>query len=407
MDGTILKVFDEHFSHLNFDAKLAKAIYRHQIGYVNESREHLEFFGSNLLGVHVLRYRTSRVNALFNDILQVDMDKLKEDLHNLRIIEPSHKVASDTFNLTIMYLIHRFTGAQRLSASNRRRASYDCALLFFYRTISAIQNSYFPYPTDPKIAQAAYANLSEKYLIKRLGTWNKVMDYRANALLDRKSPHSKTFTRFNNDLAVLYAVTDSQGRIRELVKNYCAEFYKVHEDGESIGTTSTTSQDVDGEKTIRDSIKAPEQMVNYTRSIVLDKRSFIKDDLIRVVRSINTNTSTRMVKQILNWISDNYRAKQHNKLVDEFLTMTVMYSANLIENNIAPTNMRDYPLILGGLKNLYLSTRSTDPDLLKIRELGERIVEQSAGKVSASLIMASRTSIILYISLRALVGDQG
>lgn len=405
MDGTILKVMEDHFNHITFDAKLAKAIYRYQVGFINETREHMEFFGSNLLGVHVLRYKSSRVNMLYNDILAVDYETLKSDLYSLRIIEPSHKIASDVFNLTIMYMVFKFLNAPRLSASNRTRAAYDTALLFFYRTMSAIQNSYFPYPTDPKIAQAAYANLSNKYLIKQLGSWHKVMDYRANALLDKKSPHAKTFKTFTSDLDILYSIADSQGRIRDLVKNYCAEFYKVHEDGSSIGSTSTTSKDADGEKTIRDSIKAPEQMVFFMRSTILDRRSFIKEDLIRVIRNINTNTSIRMVRDTLTWLSDNYQTRQHSKLIDEFVSSTIMYSAFLIENNIDAPNSRDYPFILGNLKNLYLSTRSTDPDLLRIRQLGDEVILKSSGKTSPSLGMATRTSTILYLSLRALVGD--
>jgi hypothetical protein len=60
-------------------------------------------------------------------------------------------------------------------------------------------------------------------------------------------------------------------------------------------------------------------------------------------------------------------------------------------------------MLMVTLKNLYLSTRSTDPELLKIRKLGQELVKASAGKVNSSLEMATRSSLILYITLRAFV----
>jgi hypothetical protein len=46
-----------------------------------------------------------------------------------------------------------------------------------------------------------------------------------------------------------------------------------------------------------------------------------------------------------------------------------------------------------------------DPDLLDIREKGEKIIELSQGKLSTSLMMATRTAVIMYICLRAMVGS--
>ena len=56
-------------------------------------------------------------------------------------------------------------------------------------------------------------------------------------------------------------------------------------------------------------------------------------------------------------------------------------------------------------KNLYLSTRSTDEDLEKIRNIGEKIITASQDtKLSKSLLMSTRTALILYIIFRSLVG---
>jgi hypothetical protein len=111
-----------------------------------------------------------------------------------------------------------------------------------------------------------------------------------------------------------------------------------------------------------------------------------------------------MIKTTLNWMVDNYNTDSH-MTIDDFTTSVIVYSFYLLNDNENITNLRDYPKILTELKNLYLSTRSTDNDLIKIRDLGTDIINKSnSSKLSESLIFSTRTSLILYITLRALVG---
>lgn len=404
MTITLAEVFDKHLSNVKFNSNLAKDIYKYQIGYINQNREYLEFFGGNLLGVQVIRFKDSDVLKLFNDILDIDYDNLSNDLKSVTDVKESYKVASDVFNLTCFYLIHKFLTSPILTDTQRKRAAYDCGLIFFYRTIAALQSYYFRYPSDPKIAQMAYANLSNKYLIKRLGSWHKVMDYRANDLIDKDAIHYKNLIKFNNDLSIVYAIEDAQGRIRDLYKNYCFEFYKVHEEGDGIGSKSGTYIDAEGNDTIKEKTKSVERYVLYAKNILTDKHSFIKDDLVKVINNINSNTSFRMIKHTLGWISDNYNDSKYHNDIDEFITLTIIFSIYLITNNMKNTNTRDYPTILHNIKNLYLSTRSTDPDLVKIKDIGERLIKASNKDISNSLILSTRTSIILYITLRVLSG---
>lgn len=401
---TLIEVFDEHFSKVKFDKKLGKALFQYQLRYINQNREHIEFFGSNLLGVHVVRFKDSDVLRLYNDILDIDYYRLVTDIRKVTTIQHEFKVSGDVFNLTCMYMLHRVLTSKDMSDQDRHRAAYDIGLIFFYRCIAAILSYYFRYPSDPKIAQAAYARLSNKFLIKKLGSWYRVMEYRAKDLVSTSGLHYKPLVAFNDDSLVVYAINDSQGRIRDLVKNYYSEFVKVHNEGESIAVTSSTYFDQEGEETIKEKTKSVESYVSYIRHVVIDKDSFIKDDLLNVVININSNTSYRMVKNILNWMTQHYNDGKHHDKVDEFLKLTIVHSFYLIQQHISSSHQRDYAYILNQLKNLYLSTRSSDPELMKLRELGEQIVQLSSDKtVSNSLIMASRTSVILYITLRALI----
>jgi hypothetical protein len=406
MNRTLIEAFDECFKHVKFDKNLAKRIYQFQSGYVSKNHEHLEFFGGNLLGVHVIRFKDSDVNQFYDQILDVDYQDLSISVRKVDTISHDFKVNSDILNLTLMYVLHRWYTAEGMDDKQRMRAAYDTAMVFFYRCIAALMSYYFKYPTDPKLAQMAYANLSNKYLIKKLGSWHKVMDYRANDLISKEGLHYNNLKLFKDDASVVYAISDSQGRIGDLMKNYTKEFYKVHEEGTGVASTSGSYLDADGEMSVKEKTKSVESYISYIQSCASDPASFIKDPMISVIVKINVNTSFRMVKSVLAWLVENYNQGKDHKDIDEFLRLCVVQSMYFIENNMELKNRRDYPYMLHQLKNLYLSTRTTDPEVEKIRDLGQKLIKKSTKNISDSLVLATRTSIILYISLRAIVGQQ-
>lgn len=403
--ATLAEVFGEVFGNKKFDGKLAKALYNYQVGYLNSNREYIEFYGGNLLGVQVIRFKDSDVTRLFSDVLDIDYFELAEKIKTVPEIVQERLISSDTLNLTMMYVIHRFMTSPIINDTQRHRACYDCGMIFNYRCMAALLSYYFRYPADPRTAQMTYANLSNKYLIKRLGSWSKVMDYRTEELISKESIHYKSLVNFNNDSGIVYAINDSQSRIKDMIKNIYSEMMNVHNSGSKIGTTSSTFLDMEGEETVKEKTRSVENYVEYLKTIVHDRHSFIKDELVMIINRINVNTSHRMIKSVLTWMNENYGVQKYHKLIDEFIELTIIHSFFLIQDNETVPNLRDYPTILITLKNLYLSTRSTDKDLLRIRDLGEKIVHLANKEhISNSLVLSTRTSIILYLVLRTLIG---
>lgn len=403
MRFTVLEAFEGLFSHVQFDDKLAKGLYNYRVGYITQNREHMEFFGGNLLGVNVVRFKDSDVNR-FYEMIDLNYPDVYSRIREVTTIDHSFKVASDPMNLTMVYMIYKYMNSRTCNDVVRQKAMKDLALIFFYRCAAALISANFKYPADPKVAQMAYANLSQKYLIKKLGSWNKVMDYRADALLSKESPHIRTLKMFDNDIEVQYAVSDSQGRIREMFKGYYSEFMMVHEQGGSVAVQKSTTIDAEGEESIREKTTGPENFVFYMRGIITDAPTFVREDLLNVVARNNSNTSYRAIRATLDWICEAYGQPKHNKLVDDFITRVIVQAVYFMENNIEAHKRRDLNYVLTQLKNLFLSTRSVDPDLIHIREVGQNIIEMTHGKLSSSLMMATRTAVIMYICLRALVG---
>lgn len=398
----IKEALDELFEKTVFDEALAKKLYKFRVGYVTQNKEHMEFFGGNLLGVNIVRFKDSDRNR-FCEVLDLSYIEIVEAVRSADNIDHLRKVGGDPLNIILMYLIYRCRTSTKLSVKSQRAASMDVALIFFYRCAAILISANFKYPADPKIMQIAYSNLSRKNLIKTLGSWNKVMDYRANALLDSSSPHFKTLNRFDEEM-IQYAVSDSQGRIKEMFKGYYSEFMKVHGEGMSLAVKSSTVTNQEGEESLREKTHSPETVIVLMRQIVQDPQTFILEDMLRVVYKNNSNTSARAIRSTLEWVSLQSKDVKNHKLIDDFIGLVVVQALHFMEYNIEPHRRKDLTFVLMTLKNLFLSTRSTDPDLLLIREIGEKIVEGAQGKQSASLMMATRTALIVYVCLRALVG---
>ena len=404
MRHTLAEAFGLIFEHFEFTDSLSKQLYTYRVNYMTANREHMEFFGGNLLGVNRVFFKDSDVNNFF-DIFSLEFSEVVHGVREVTTIDHSFKVGGDVFNLTIMYLIHRVL-TSKMSNSHKQKAAHDLAMIFFCRCAAILISANFNYAADPKVAQLAYSNLSQKYLIKRLGSWNLVMDYRANALLAKSSPHWNTIQYFREDPKIQYAIADSQGRIRDMFRGYYSELMLVHEDGAFLTQQSPFIAGEDGEESLREKTTGPETYVFYIRNVISDQATFIKQDLLQIIARNNTNTSVRAVVSTLEWLSAAYTDPKTHKLVDDFISRVLVQMAYFMQNNIEQRSHKDIAHVMSNLKNLFLSTRSVDPDLLKIREIGETIIEKSQGKLSTSLMMATRTAVIMYICLRSIVGKK-
>lgn len=401
---TLAQSFDEVFRETKFDQKLAKQLYLYRVGLVTRSREHMEFFGGNLLGTHRIWFKDSYTSEMYDDILDVPYDTVKLEVRKATTINHTFKISGDIMNLTLMYLIHRFLRSS-LSDSQKQNAIHDLAMIFYYRCLCIIISDQFGFVADAKVAQQAYANLSMKFLIKKLGTWNKVIDYRAKALVNKKeSIHYKALEKFDNDEDIVYAINDSQGRIKGIVKEYYSELMIVAQGGGSVGIAKSLVTDGEGDDALREKTPGPEVYVFYLRSIIMDDKTFIRDDLLEVVSRTNSNTSKRSVREVLEWMSNNASDAKKFAEIDTFMARTMVLCAYFMDNHIDFKRRRDYVYVTKTLKDLFLSTRSVDPDLLFVREKGKNIVEESLGELSDSLMKATRTAVIMYLCLRAMVG---
>lgn len=400
MKSGVREIFDKECTHVRIDSELIKRINQFQIGFVNKNEDHMTFFGGNLTGVQTVRFTTQDKEQWFNDVLQIDDITIEEKILELPTINAAYHVSSDILNLSCMWVIHSILNSHMLSDKQKEIACMDTALILNYKFLTSLLFRYFKYPADPDYAASAYAQLSLKFILKQTGSWAAVLHYRCESLLDKQGIWHSTFQKLDVDKDIVECLNDTQGRIRDMMKNIYKVLIEVNEKKIKIKKTTQTIE-FEGQEILKDKNKS---LVNYTRymhSIVSDTNSFVKDELLEIVKNIQHTMPPRLLIKTLEWISSNYRQAGATE-IDELITLTLTHSFSYIGNHrnlVRETN--DLASLISVIRGVYMSSRSTDLELLRVRDKAEAVVAKATGNKNDSIIASVRTGLLLYIILRA------
>lgn len=398
-DKNVDSVFEDETDGLEFNAKLAKKVREYVQQFVTKNQDHIEFFGGKLLGVQVVRFTDTDRNRWFHEILEVDEGPLEDRLLNLKAIEKEYFVSSDTMNLSCVWMCHKFLKSA-LPQHDREAAARDVLMVMHFKFMTSLLAHYFKYPADRGLAEATYDELSKKFTIKNVDSWYNWFEQRCNSIIEEDGIHHHTLRDFQNDTEIVKLLNDTQGRVRDVMKNIYEVMMNLHQRGIRVGSTSRVLSH-DGVEILKDISKAQASYGRYLNSIISDRNSFIRTELVTVIEHLQTTMDPKMFMKTLTWMSDNYGVSSA-KIIDEVLNNTLIHSFRYLSDNRRlmqdTSNIAEFVL---RLKGVYMASRSTDPELLELREKTEKIVTMATGNKNPSTVASVRTGVLLYIVLRA------
>lgn len=397
----IKSVFEEQCAELTITPDLAKRIIQYQLHFVNKNEDHVKFFGGHLTGVQVVRFTTNDHAFWFEDILGIDEDPLRQKLHALPNVHVEHKVASDTFNLSCIWLLHALHASPFINDTLKHQAMVSTLLVLQYKFITSRLYIHFRYPADEAVAEAAYASLSRKFALKQYGSWGVLLNARAESMIESSGLHYRTITKLDNDIAIEYFLNDVKTRINDMLKNIVNVTFMAAAQNKRVTTVSSVVEH-DGKEILRDRSKNVIAYTRYITSIIPDKSSFIREELLQVIEKMIHTAPPKLFRGTLEWMADHYRtAKGENieELVREIMVHSFDHFATH-QNTLA--SKTDLPGLLTSLKGVYSSARSSDEVLLTLRRRMEHVVQLATKSHNVSLLPPTRTAVMLYIVLRAL-----
>lgn len=382
--------------------RLARAISSFLVRLQTCNDDHINFFGGNLLGTDRIRFLDTDRAKWFDDILQIDEDYLRECVHAVPYIDKDWKVGADVFNLSCVWVVHQFYKSPQAKDPVIYQAMIDTLVILQFRFISSIYSQYFPRLVDKAAAEATYAAFTLKFNIKRMGSWGEILRDRAESFINYESPHVHALKTFQPDDKVVYIVTDMQTRTRKTIKDQYNVLDKVRSGNLRIQTTQSTLT-IDGDKIIKDHVNVFNNAKQYLFDVSGNEASFIKRPLVDVVLNLMSTTSEQAFLDVLKMMC-NEPVGSHRDEVEWMLEHTLIHAFDYIARNRIRFN--DVGIILVKLRAMYMSSKSTDPILLELRERIEKYAKANSHLKSPAALASVRTAIMLYCLLRAISSNQ-
>lgn len=403
--STLKEVLDEQFDQVKFNRDLCKRIIRYSQSFMTRNEDHNAFFGGVLLGVHPIRFLESDREAWYEDVLEVDEELLYNRFKSVKAINFDFKVMSDVFNYTPIYIAHRLEQETSIPQKLRKDAQVHAFMVLHYRFLTSLLVNRFKYPADPEVAQATYAALSGRYDIRRYGSWRALLEARSEDLVSPNSIYRRAIKDFKPDPSLIRVVTDTQGRIREVVKKIYVVYLETLRSGVRVSTTSDTRISTDGEMVLKDRRNGYSAYIRYMNEVVQSESNLIKGELLEVIGSAMPTMPPKLLKETLRVLSKNYN-QRNQKYLEEIVNETLLYTFDYLQSNRAVLGRtNDLPGLLTKLRSLLMASRSSDPTVLKLRQYTEKLVRQSVTTRNGAVIASVRTGLLLYITLRALTKD--
>jgi len=139
--------------------------------------------------------------------------------------------------------------------------------------------------------------------------------------------------------------------------------------------------------------------------VIGDRGSFIKPELLRIIEKSVPTANPDMLLKTLQWMSDN-AGYGKDDIVNQLTTKTVIYSFNYLASNPGLIKgKRDISGVLFRLRGSFMASRSSDEDLMQLREMAEQIAGFATGSRNDTVKKSIRTAVLLYIMGRIMAKD--
>lgn len=397
MAKLIKNIIDDN-SEAVFNLKKLEVIVESYHRFIHKNDNHIAFFGGNLIGVYPIRFKDEDKENIIEDICGiVDFENLTDELHDVKEIDKRRHVSGNPINYLYIWLLNKiWTSSNPMKA--KEKAMVAAMNLFQIKYLTGLDAHFFKYPADESIAHAVYEDMSRKSLLKQLGNWKAVVEKRSQDLTGKRSVWWETLTKMEDNGEVVKMVNDIQTRVRKGYGNISNMFHELREREAKILSSSTFAT-IDGERVMRE---FENNLHKYKRSIVnilLDPNDLIKQDLLDDTLKLIDAANETNLRATLNFISENADTGKKNDILDEIENL-VLYIFEYISKS--DLNATDVPGVIGRLRSIYRSHRSSHEAVVAIKDKMDYIVPKAITARHEATRSGTKVAVLVYLSLRIL-----
>lgn len=372
---------------------------------------HVLALNTQMLGTQSIVF-TSADRAFLFELFDLKESELAKMIRKIPSINTDHRVASDSFNLLSMWLLH---SAHIFLKNDKARASFQRNIVKYmhYRFFTSIVNYYFSHGAKEDVMTATINNLSGKFDIITYGTWKATLEARTDDFLSDKSIHKSTILNMDDDEHIKRAITDLQTRIRDKIKNIANAYYDNKDKGVQVKSQSRVIDDNEGEKRLSQSNATIDSMITAITSDLMNKNRWIQTSAVSSISRQFTTISQSMLKSTLEDMSAIAQSQAKRKTVDiitenkdgtvtvgmralvrEIIRFTYRY---MVINRIPMTNK---VTLYNKIQSTYASSRISDKGINDVKTHMYQVLDDM-GKTSREATKASlRIAVIMYIIVK-------
>lgn len=404
---TLLSVFNEKH-RITITPQMINKLLSWTI-YFENLHQNSEALNTPYVGVQLMYFYDQYQDEIFR-IFDTERKAFASSIVTIETVDLSRNVASDPFNLFIVWISHILMNTQ-MNHNLKEMGLITLYKLMHYRFFTSLVKQRFRYKADLNIMRAVVEGLSRKFDIVNLGTWKRAMEERSKDIVSEKSIHIDTIRNFKIDDKVFYVISDTQTRLRDKLNLIAERYYDLHKQKKEIGTYETVSL-VNGEKVIKDTSNSLANMISNLSQNILSTNSFIDNESIKLLCNMNSELKPHMLRDLISRFIDIsvHQSKKrqlddikiikgeeyligHRKLIEEIIQVTYR---NCINSGI---NMKNKYEILKTTGNIYRSSQIKDDGVLRVKRSVEMIINNFPGTKRYTTQLALRINFILYVIL--------
>jgi hypothetical protein len=403
---TIVDLLEKHFADVKLDRAFCMRVINFVTRFMNKNADHSAFFGGALLGVNPIRWHPSDREQWYDEVLTVNDDLLQYDFLKLDVIDPSHNVNSDSFNHIPAFLCRKLMENTQLPGNLRDETMIALFTLLHIKYLTSLLSRRFQYPAKREVAEATFMSLNYKWDIRRLGSWHALIRDRCLSIIGPETNYTDHIFGPKNSLTDYWStriVTDTQSRIREVINKIYAVYIQVLKEGGRVITTSEMGLSTDGDAFLKDKTTGFATYLRYGKEVVINEANFIRPELLGIIeRAMVDSMPADPFENTLKYICRNV-AQPRMGHIDKMFEECLLYVFDQMQSERTQIQRsNDLEGLILKIRSKLMASRSSDPRVLYLREVGEKIVADATGVRNKAVLAATRTGVMLYITLRVL-----
>lgn len=390
----------EHSDISTITKKKVEQIVKYYVNFISKNDNHINFFGGNLIGVYPIKFLPEDTLEIVEEIAEIpDYLDLKEKIISLPELDSKNRViASNPVRHVLTWLIYKCMTSDLDYKIKMKGAESALNLLQIISLTSIDSNAFKKFRANEATSQAAYESLDKKSLIKRLGSWQKVIEYRSERLLEPSGVFYDVVTKMDDNYRVVEFANGIHNRVKNSYVTNNRTFHNTYSK-QMLVSTSKVYTNIDGKKLMIEYEKDIDRLVNDSLAMITKRNDLIKEDLVYLTLSLVTTATEANLNKALEFIIDNVGGKKRYDFSED-IEIFISYIFDYVKQN--SIEIDNIPIIVERLRSMYRSHKANDERIITVKKKMDEVVKRSIGGRHAATKSATKVAVLVYLTLRIL-----